>query len=117
MIIQKDILIELLKTDSVSVIGVLLVVLFISWFIVYKLYININSIRDEHQHEIFQLMDQHKKEIASINDIHQAEIKRMNDEYINALHDHQKNLQEVQSSYNDFINHFKTFIQTNATNR
>ena len=97
ILLQKDILIELLKTESVPAIGVLLLFLAISLFSAYKLYEQIINIRDEHKREIAQIMQDHAKEVKLLHkynvDAHKefsdrlVDIIKMNNQTVSILKD------------------------------
>ena len=99
ILLQKDFLLELLKTETVPVIGLLLFFLVISLFVCYKLYNQLNNERNTHQNDMAQLINEHKLEIQSLND-----------QYINALNENRDKLVQLIKSNEEYIKTVKYLI-------
>lgn len=92
----KDLLLKLLNTESASVVGVLLVILCISFFIIYFLY-----------RKIDKLNITHKNEVTNIHKYYNERLKTIQDEYIKALNNHSDELLRVTNANQQMINDLK----------
>jgi hypothetical protein len=92
----KDLLLKLLNTESASVVGILLVILAISFFIIYCLYRKIENLNVSH-----------KKEVSEIHEYYNERLKTIHNEYIKALNNHSDELLRVTNANQQMINDLK----------
>ena len=99
MMISKDLLLELLKTESVTVIGVLLVILAVSFIVISILYKKMNALHKTH-----------KEEIETLHKRYNGQIKAIQDEYIAALNNHSEKLENMILTNEKIVNNIKDVI-------
>jgi len=99
MMISKDILMELLKTESVTVIGVLLVMLAVSFIVISILYKKMNALHKTH-----------KEEIEALHKTYNGQIKTIQDEYIAALNNHSEKLENMILTNEKIVKNIKDVI-------
>lgn len=92
----KDILLKLLQTDSASVVGVLLTILAISFFVIFILYKKIDKLNAAH-----------KVELESLHKNYNERVKQMQNDYIKALNNHSDELLRVTNANQQMINDLK----------